>query len=1134
MDIFTEMNDILARFPYLDQKRFWERTSRAIERDPEHDPYDYAVRNALDEIRIGAEDWTYVAARLYLRKLYREAAENRGYAYDPERPYQNFPELVRTLHALGVYSDAILKAYSPEELELAGTWLDPKKDELFTYLGLLTMSTRYLARDKEGRTFELPQERYLVIALYLMQKEDPAKRMDLVREAYWALSNHYMTVATPTFANAGKAWGQLSSCFIDVVDDSLRGIYDSNTDAALLSKAGGGIGVYMGKLRPRGSAIKGIRGLSSGIVPWARQLNNTAVSVDQLGQRQGAIAIYLDVWHKDIFDFLDLKLNNGDPRMRTYDLFTGVAIPDLFMEQVEKRGPWYLFDPHEVRTKKGWSLEDFYDEEFGRGSFREKYWELVHDPEISKEEVPAIEVMKRIMRSQLETGSPYMLYRDTANRMNPNKHAGVIYASNLCVTGDTRLLTNKGYKTVKELYESQEPIKVVIDTRTVSLTSNEKGTKVVEAIPVQLTARDADVYKLTTVEGFEIKATDWHKMYVVRDGKIVKIPLSEVNIGDKILVMSGESELFGSFHDPDLAFVTGALAADGCLSSVSGGQDAILYLYGEKEQLREKLERAIWAIIDRYFEDKDTAKHNANFKPVFKRNGNRLVLSSNVLGKVLQKFGITKETKKKIPDFVWEGDKETISAYISAVFQLDGTVNVSEEYKSAAIEISQNDKEFLQGLQVLILMFGVYSTIYKTRDAGWHKLPDGNGGKAVYYTKEIYKLSIQDRASRDAFVKNFELKEKDERKLRLFESILQPKSRTPKHNYTATVKSIEYIGKEDVYDTMQKDYHSLIFNGIVTGNCSEILQNNSATTVVEEYLDEDGNIVTKKKPGDFVVCNLSSINLARAVPDDVLERLIPIQIRMLDNVIDLNRIEVLQAVVTNQKYRAVGLGVFGWHHLLVLEGIPWESEEAVEYADRLHEKIAFLAIRSSVELAKEKGSYPLFEGSEWQTGKYFERRGYVRPNYKELPPEEWTEWEKLADEVSRYGLRNGYLQAIAPTGTTSIVGGSTASIDPVYRKEYIEEKNNYRIRVIAPGMTPFRAALYKNAHEIDQMWSIRQNAARSKHVDQGISFNLYVRHDIKARDLLNLHLTAWKMGLKTTYYVRSTTVEVEECESCSS
>jgi len=746
-ELLKEIQGVLSRFPHLDGTKFLERTLRAVRQDPNCDPYDYAVRNALDEIRIGAEDWTYVAARLYLRKLYREAAENRGFAYNPEKPYQSFPELVRALHAKGIYSDRILKAYSEEELELAGTWLDPVKDELFTYLGLLTMSTRYLARDKDGKTYELPQERYLVIALYLMHKENPAKRMEFVREAYWALSNHYMTVATPTFANAGKAWGQLSSCFIDVVDDSLRGIYDSNTDAALLSKAGGGIGVYMGKLRPRGSAIKGIRGLSSGIVPWARQLNNTAVSVDQLGQRQGAIAIYLDVWHKDIFDFLDLKLNHGDPRMRTYDLFTGVAIPDLFMEQVEKRGSWYLFDPHEVRTKKGWSLEDFCDEEFGRGSFRERYWELVRDPEISKEEVPAIEVMKRIMRSQLETGNPYMLYRDTANRMNPNKHAGVIYASNLC---------------------------------------------------------------------------------------------------------------------------------------------------------------------------------------------------------------------------------------------------------------------------------------------------------------------------------------------------------------------------------------------------TEILQNNSATTVVEEYLDENGMIVTKKKPGDFVVCNLSSINLARTIPDDVLERLIPIQMRMLDNVIDLNTIEVLQAVVTNQKYRAVGLGVFGWHHLLVLEGILWESEEAVEYADKLHEKIAFLAIRASLELAKEKGAYPLFEGSEWHTGKYFERRGYVRPNFRELPPEEWTEWEKLADEVMRFGLRNGYLQAIAPTGTTSIVGGSSASIDPVYRKEYIEEKNNYRIRVLAPDMTPLRAALYKNAHEIDQMWSIRQNAARTRHVDQGISFNLYVRHDIKAKDLLELHLTAWKMGLKTTYYVRSTTVEIEECESCSS
>ncbi|MEV2911683.1 ribonucleoside-diphosphate reductase subunit alpha, partial [Paenibacillus larvae] len=194
----------------------------------------------------------------------------------------------------------------------------------------------------------------------------------------------YMTVATPTLANAGLSFGQLSSCFIDTVDDSLRSIYDSNTDVAMLSKNGGGIGVYVGKLRARGSDIKGFKGVSSGVIPWVRQLNNTAVSVDQLGRRKGSIAVYLDVWHKDILSFLDLKLNNGDERLRAHDIFPGVCIPDIFMETVRDRGDWYLFDPHEVRKVMGYSLEDFFDEEKGDGSFRQKYEECVDSPELSK------------------------------------------------------------------------------------------------------------------------------------------------------------------------------------------------------------------------------------------------------------------------------------------------------------------------------------------------------------------------------------------------------------------------------------------------------------------------------------------------------------------------------------------------------------------------------------------------------------------------------------------------------------------------------------------------------------------------------------------------------------------------------
>lgn len=731
------------KYPTLDIEEYTDKVIRTVTAKPEYKAdqiTNLLIMTALENIDMASPDWTYVAAYVHLRQLYKQAARNR--VYDASKKYGDFYALLVSLADKGIYSSLILERYSKDEIKELAEIIEPERDKLFTYIGLKTLSDRYLATHDKN-VYELPQERFLIIAMHLMSKESADYRIELVKEAYWAMSNLYMTVATPTLSNAGKAYGQLSSCFIDTVDDSLQSIYDSNTDIANLSKAGGGIGVYLGKIRTRGSDIRGHKGASSGVIPWMKQLNNTAVSVDQLGQRKGAIAVYLDVWHKDIHSFLDAKLNNGDERLRTHDLFTGVCLPDLFMEAVEKRGDWYLFDPHEVRDVMGFSLEDFYDEEKGAGSFREKYEECVQSNELTKERVPAIEIMKRIMKSQLETGTPFMFYRDEVNRMNPNKHAGMIYCSNLC---------------------------------------------------------------------------------------------------------------------------------------------------------------------------------------------------------------------------------------------------------------------------------------------------------------------------------------------------------------------------------------------------TEIAQNQSATTVDEQYT-EDGKIIVVKTPGDFVVCNLSSINLARAVIDGVLERLIPVQVRMLDNVIDLNTIEVLQAQITNQKYRAVGLGTFGWHHLLALKGIHWETEEAVKLSDELYEEIAYLTIKSSMELAKEKGAYPAFEDSDWESGEYFEKRGYL--TYDGLG--ERGKWDKLALDIFEHGIRNGYLMAPAPNASTAIIAGSSAATDPIFAIEYSEEKKDYKIPVTAPDITHRTYEYYrKSAYLLDQHWSIRQNAARQRHIDQSVSFNLYVTNDIKASALLALHMAAWGEGLKTTYYVRSTSSDIEECEWCAS
>ena len=201
----------------------------------------------------------------------------------------------------------------------------------------------------------------------------------------------------------------------------------------------------------------------------------------------------------------------------------------------------------------------------------------------------------------------------------------------------------------------------------------------------------------------------------------------------------------------------------------------------------------------------------------------------------------------------------------------------------------------------------------------------------------------------------------------------------------------------------------------------------------------------------------------------------------------------------------------------------WESEEHLALADRVFESINRAAIAASCELAAEKGPDSLFAGSDWATGAYFEKRGYQSP-----------EWQALAAQVRQNGMRNAYLLAVAPTSSTSILAGTTAGIDPVMNKFFLEEKKGSMLPRVAPELSPATYWYYKNAHQIDQAWSVRAAAVRQRHIDQAQSMNLYITNDYTLRQVLELYLLAWEQGVKTIYYIRSKSLEVEECESCSS
>jgi len=696
------------------------------------DAIDALIKAAVELTTPEAPSWEMISARIL---SYR--SEKNISRLEEEMGLRTFYRKLKYMTEEGLYGDYILQNYSEEEINEAATFIDPERNKLLNYSGLDLLLKRYVIKNYSGKVIERVQEMFLGIALHLAmpEKED---RLMWVRRIYDLLSKLEVTMATPTLSNSRKPSHQLSSCFIDTVPDSLDGIYRSLDNFSQVSKFGGGMGMYFGKVRATGGNIRGFKGVAGGVIRWMRLVNDTAVAVDQLGMRQGAVAVYLDVWHKDLPEFLQLRTNNGDDRMKAHDIFPAICYPDLFWKMAEEdiNQSWSLFCPNEIMRIKGYCLEDCYGEEWER-----KYLDCVNDQRLSRRVISIKDIIRLVLRSAVETGTPFTFNRDTVNRANPNAHKGMIYCSNLCT------------------------------------------------------------------------------------------------------------------------------------------------------------------------------------------------------------------------------------------------------------EIAQN------------------------------------------------------------------------------------------------MAPIETVSKE------------------------------------VETKDGDTIVVTTTRPGEFVVCNLASLSLGRLPLEDEeqMQEKVATVVRALDNVINLNFYPVPYAQITNQRYRSIGLGISGYHHALAKRRIKWESEEHLEFMDKVFETINRAAILASSNLAKEKGSYQFFEGSDWQTGDYFDKRGY-----------DSAEWQDVRKTVALQGMRNAYLLAVAPTSSTSIIAGTTAGLDPIMKRFFLEEKKGSMLPRVAPELSDETYWMYKSAYLINQKWSVRASGVRQRHIDQAQSMNLYITNDFTMRQILDLYLLAWKEGVKTIYYVRSKSLEVEECESCSS
>lgn len=414
-----------ANLTGTDQEKLLEETKRNLfDGVPLHEISKAVVMVARTLIE-QEPNYTYASARLLLDELRTEALSFLGLGQSAtfSEMQKLYPAYFNTYIHRGIQLELISPELEKFDLEKLAHALKPERDQQFTYLGLQTLYDRYFLHSNENR-FELPQAFFMRVAMGLAINEKDKEQRAI--EFYDLLSSFDFMSSTPTLFNSGTLRPQLSSCFLTTIPDDLAGIYSAIRDNALLAKFSGGIGNDWTPIRAIGSRIKGTNGKSQGVIPFMKVANDTAIAVNQGGKRQGAVCAYLETWHLDIEDFLELRKNTGDDRRRTHDMNTANWIPDLFMQRVFEDGEWTLFSPFDVPD-----LHDKYGKEFEKAYLA--YETKAACGEIKNHrKTSALKLWRKMISMLFETGHPWITFKDPCNLRSPQQHIGTIHNSNLC------------------------------------------------------------------------------------------------------------------------------------------------------------------------------------------------------------------------------------------------------------------------------------------------------------------------------------------------------------------------------------------------------------------------------------------------------------------------------------------------------------------------------------------------------------------------------------------------------------------------------------------------------------------------------------------------------------------------------
>ena len=835
--------------------------------------------------------------------------------------------------------------------------------------------------------------------------------------------------------------------------DSRGGILENLKYLTEIMARGGGVGVNLSTLRPRGSYIKSVNGTSSGPVSWAELYSViTGRVIQQGGTRRGALMIMLDDDHPDIEEFIAAKridpLTNKPVTIEHANV--SVAVSNAFMQAVKDDADWALQFPTRAAVAADPALASTVK---------------VHST------VKARTIWDLICTSAWTTAEPGLVFMDRYNERSNTWYYENIRCVNPCVTGDTLVYTAAGLYPAAELAEIAAPVTIAAPTP--------DGVAMRQASHVFATGIKP-VYRLQTTEGYNVRLTANHQVLTVEGWKEAR----DLNPGDKIALLDGEGG-FGATGNEDRGLMLGWLVGDGYLNTRRQGS-VVLSFFGTERALAPKFASAVNRLVAA---PEGARQYLVAPQHVADRD------ESRVESVRLMRFVDPEllRDKLQVPPSVFRGTRPMQRGFLSALLTADGSVQGTNE-NGVTVRLTSVSKNLLDGVQRLLLNFGIASRIYKNRRmAQMRALPDGKGGVASYPTQAYHDLVIS-RSNLLLFAEQIGFLT-DEKQEKLAVLLADRRRRTKREEFLATFEVLTPDGEEMVYDLTELEAHRFVANGMIVHNCGE------------QGLPEWG------------VCNLGAINLSAYAHGPIGEATFDyaalaedsrVAMRFLDNVVDANEYFLPENEAAQLGTRRTGLGTMGLADALIKLGLPYGSDESTVAIERIYRTIRDAAYDMSADIAAEKGPAPHFDFEKYPQGQFI----------RELP-------EAIQAKIKRQGIRNAVLLTQAPTGTTSLLSGVSSGIEPVFSFAMKRVDRTGEHMMYHPLLQEWREAhpgeatpdYFVSSSDLTPEGHIAVQATVQRYTDSSISKTVNAPNDHTVEEVKRLYMAAFDQGCKgVTYY----------------